>query len=310
VKDLSGNGNIELVSVVFTTGASIASGSFAGTLGGDPNSDAASNPVGALVVAADRTPFAEGDFGIAGSAIVGGGGSYVVDRLPDGTYWPFAVMETNGDVGVSPELGDAFGVYGVDFASQSGAPDSVTITGGGDLAGIDFDLFDPVALSGSVVYEGTLYPECCYSFFVGVFDTTGFDPGNPTATDPLYATEGGIPSYPEWYVNQLDQGLQPGTYYVGAYMDANFNSTPDAGDPLALYESGGSPIPLTLGIGTDILEIAIRLQDPVPGGARSFRAVTWPTAKTVADTPQQRSVRRVVDWIQQALDEQRAPLAP
>ena len=298
VEDLSGNGSTEVIAVVFTTGSSIASGSFAGALGGDPGSSAASNPTGALIVAADRTPFAEGDFGIAGSGIAGSGGSYSVGQLPDGTYWPFAVMETNGDDRMNPELGDAFGVYGVDFASQTGEPDSLTILVGSDLAGIDFDLFDPVALSGSVVYEGSMYPECCYTFFVGVFDTTGFDPGNPIASTPLYGTEGGIPNYPEWYVNQFDHGLVPGTYYVGAYMDANFNSTPDAGDPMALYESAGVPIQVTLDHGSDVLGITLRLQDPVPGRAKSLRSAAWPTTKAVAESSMQQLFRRIAAVIE------------
>ena len=293
-KDLAGNGTVDAIAVVFSTGPALANGSCAGTLAGDPSSATASNPAGALVVAADRTPFAEGALGIAGSAIAGGGGAYDVQRLPDGTYWTFAVKETNGDGRVNPETGDAFGIYGVDFAAQTGEADSVTITGGSDLTGIDFKLFDAVSLSGSVVYEGSRYPECCYTFFVGVFDTTGFDPGNPTASEPLYSTDGGIPTSPRWYINQFDQGLEPGTYYVGAYMDANHNSTLDADDPLALYESGGVPVRLTLEHGTDVLGITIHLQDPPIPGARALRPVAWPAAKTDAATPQQQAFRRLV----------------
>lgn len=309
VEDLAGNGNVDVISVNFTTGTSFANGSFAGTVAGAAFSGPASDPMGAIVVAADRPLFDADEFGIAGYDIAGRDGGYRIERLPDGTYWPFAIKETNDDGHLNPEQGDAIGVYGVDFASQSVEPDSVTIIAGGDVTGIDFAFFDPVALSGSVVYEGKRYARCCYSFFVGVFDTTGFDPGNPLASEPLYGTEGGIPDYPQWYINQFEQGLQPGTYYIGAFMDANFNRSPDAGDPMALWESAGVPVPLTLVNGSDVLDIDFRLQDPPAGLARHTRTAPWPTAPA-AETLQVRALRRAVAVLRELDQEKRTKPAP
>lgn len=309
VRDVAGNGTVGPISIVFSTGSSLATGSFSGTVSGDPASGAASDPAGTIVVAGDATPFAEGNFGVAGSDVAASGGSYSVQMLPDGTYWPFGFKETNGDGRINPELGDAFGVYGVDFAAGTGEPDSLTITGGGMVAGTGFTLFDPVSLSGSVAYEGSRYPECCYQFFVGVFDTTGFDPGNPGASEPLHSTTGGVPNDPRWYINQFDQGIVPGTYYVGAYMDANFNSMLDAEDPVALYESGGLPVAVTLEHGDDRLGIAFHLQDPVPGAGTQLR-MRWPAAKAAPDTPEQRLFRHLVSLSHRIPLPQRPAVAP
>jgi hypothetical protein len=228
------------------------------------------------VIAADRNPFGpDDDFGIGATGVAATNGDYTVANLPDGTWWPLAAMDSNGDGEIDPEKGDAIGLYGVDF--PFGEPDTV-VTSGTIVTGIDFTLFDPMAISGVVSYTGSAYPGCCYTIFVGVFDTTGFDIGG--ILEPDYGTEVFWPGDPGYAVDQFEYGLMPGTYYVGAFLDGNFNGDLDASDPAAFY-GGMTPTPLSVANGTDALDVDITLTDPPTFTAERWRqpkAVTRPKA--------------------------------
>jgi len=255
VRDLAGNGNTSVIEVVWSTGASLETGGISGTISG-PNSADATGPGGALVIAADADPFGNGDsFGIIGSDVVAGNGSYAIQHLPDGTYYPVSVLDSNHDGTLDPGSGDAVGAYGVDFQTTFD-PQPVVVTGS-VVTGIDFPLFDPSAIVGHVSYIGSAYPEG-YPFLVGAFDTTGFDINN--LGDPAFGTQGYLPGNGEYRISAWDEGLADGTYYIGAFLDINGSTTPDPGEPANFY-GGVPPTPVTVENGTDAFGIDITLDD-------------------------------------------------
>ena len=270
VTDLAGNGINGLHTVVFTTASSLAPGSIAGTITGDPGSEA-SDPTGATVIAADGRPF-ESAFNILGSTKVAGNNTYTISHLPDGFYWLLSVLDTSGDGNLDPSDGDAIGAYGADFATSDLDPDSVAVTEGSHLTGINFTMIDPSAISGTVVYTGAAKGD--YPVFVGLFDTSGFS----STDEPVAGTEAfGVEHV--WGFNTLDQLLADDTFYAGAFMDLNNNGTFDAGsDPSGFY--GGLPTPTSLNIsnGHDISGIVIPISDPAPPANASL-SQTWPAAK-------------------------------
>ena len=82
--------------ILFTTGSSFHTGSFSGTISGDPNTQA-SNPGGTVVVAADALVFDNQNFLVYGSDIAASNGTYRISTLPDDVYYPVGVMDSNGD---------------------------------------------------------------------------------------------------------------------------------------------------------------------------------------------------------------------
>lgn len=269
VRDLAGNGTTSVYQVTWSTGASLASGQFSGTLSGHPGTPAA-NPAGALVIAADSNPFGAGgdDFGIGGSGVAAGNGAYNVMYLADGWYYPIAIMDSNGDGETDPSFGDAIGAYGVDFGVDFEA-DSIQIVGGNSLTGIDFALYDAMAIVGTLSYDGIVVSSGPY--YIGVFDVAGFNINNP----PDFSTQGAWPFEPMFSLNEFDDGLAPGTYYVGAYLDANFNGTYESAvDPVGLYGGLASPTSITLGPGEDALNVDILIQDP-PSFWATRESVSW-----------------------------------
>jgi hypothetical protein len=264
VRDLAGNPLSGSTTVQFTTGTTFPTGSMSGTVAGDPGTQAA-NPAGAIVVATTNTPFSDtdDDLRINGAVTVGPTGAYSIMRLPDSWYFPFAIMDSNGDGFLEPDRGDAIGAYGVDILHQDFEVDSVEISGGNSLTGVDtFPLFDPVAIAGTVSYGGSAYQDTLayVYFYVGVFDTAGFD---PDTSSPQYVTYGeGIAYRPRYAISTLgDAGLPPGTYYVGAYMDVEFPDYDPDVDPAGWY-GGAQPVPVTVEDGMDRLDIDIELEDP------------------------------------------------
>jgi hypothetical protein len=278
IKDLAGNGNVGVIQVVWSTGGSLASGGFAGTITG-PGSAGAAGPEGAIVIAADRDPFGDDDdFGVGGTGTANASGAYTVANLPDGMYWPAAFLNTNDDGEIDPSYGDAIGAFGVIFDPMSGEPTPIIIAEGESLMDIDFEIYDPMAFAGNFSYQGTQFLGCCYDFFVGVFDTTGFQIENPG--DPVFGTDGGSwPGDGNWTLSELDHGLEAGTYYVGAYLDGNQNRQLDAGDP-AGFIGGMTPTPFTVGNGSDQLGLSITLDDSELGFAIWS---SWPGDQTVGD---------------------------
>lgn len=257
-RDLAGNGNEESFTITWTTGSALATGGFSGTIGG-PGSADAPGPGGAFVIAADRNPFGpDDDFGVGGTGAVAANGSYTVGNVPAGTWWPLGALDSNGDDIIDPGLGDAFGLYGVDFAAMTGEADTVVVSTS-VVTGIDFDLFDSSAIAGTVTYTGSAFTGG-YTLYVGAFDTTGFDPNN--IPQPDYGTAAYWPDDPSYAVSTFENGLMDGTYYVGAFLDGNDNGSLDPGEPSNLYGGAMTPTPLTIENGSDALGVDIELADP------------------------------------------------
>ena len=273
VRDLAANGFVGVKTVIFTTGSALTDGSIAGTITGDPGSGI-SDPTGATVIAPTSSPVNGGDFDIVSSTIVAANNTYTLSHLPDGDYFPFAIKDTNDDGNLDPSSGDAIGAYGIDFALGDQDPDSVIIVGGNHATGVSFPMIDPSAITGTVEYSGT-YADGFYPVFIGLFDTTGFDPSDV----PVVGTEAFYPGFVEWGFNTLDYvELVDDDYYVGAFMDVNDNGTFEQGvDPSGFY--GGFPAPTALHIsnGNDIAGIVITLTDPLT--ANSSASVAWPSTK-------------------------------
>jgi len=272
VKDLSGNGIVGVHAYVFTTGSTLASGSIAGTISGDPGS-AAADPTGATVVAVDGTPFA-GAFNILGSATVAGNDTYSIQHLADGDYYLISVLDTNHDGNIDPSNGDAVGSYGVDFANMDFSPDSVVISGGTHATNVNFKLYDPSVITGSVAYDG-VHNEG-HSVYIGIFATAGFD---PATSSPLAYTEAYWPGYPEWGVNTLDTPLPAGNYYVAAYLDVNDNTDYDpATDAAGVYGGLATPTAVHIANGNDISGIVVLMADPAPAVTATSH-VDWSSAR-------------------------------
>ncbi|HEX5133282.1 MAG TPA: Ig-like domain-containing protein [Candidatus Krumholzibacteria bacterium] len=269
-QDLAGNKNTQLYTVIFSTGATLPAGSFAGTLTGHPGS-AAADPTGALVVATTALVFDEGAFDILGSAVVKANDTYDILHLPDTVYYPFAIKDVNGDNDLDPSTGDAVGIYGVNFLTNDFEPDSVTISGGNRVTGVDFVLTDLSAITGTVSYTGT-YAGDFYTLIIALFDTTAFSPTN----FPVRYSMQSWPYDTSFRFNALDNALADGTYYVGAILDVNNSVAYEPGvDPVGLYGGIDTPIPVHIANGSDALGLNVSMTDPAPG-TRASAATTGP----------------------------------
>jgi hypothetical protein len=238
------------------------------------------------VVAADGKPFGGAEFNILGSTKVAANNTYTISHLPDGLYWLLSVLETSGDGILDPSDGDAVGAYGVNFATLDMNPDSVAVTEGSHVTGINFTMHDPSAITGTVTYTGAVKGD--YPVLVGLFDAIGFSP-----TDLPVAGTDAFGVAREWGFNTLDQPLPDGNYYVGAFMDTNTNGDLDPGEPSGFY--GGLPAPTAIHIanGNDISGIVIPISDPLTA-ANSSVNVAWPAAKHNA------AFQRMCDVVRQA----------
>ena len=310
VTDLAGNPLSGNYSMIFTTGSSLPTGGYSGTIAGDPNSTAAANPEGAMSIAFMINMIThEGDEGqppIGGIDNVASDGTYNIENLEDGTYWPGCMMDTDGNGEINPDLGDAIGMYGIDFATLEGEPepDSVIIAGGGTLTDIDFGIYDPIAIWGRVEYGGTTYSADLhmYNFYVGLFDTTAFDPGS---LNPDYGTDGQSIVYDdEFIVHEFNDGLVDGTYYIGAYLDVNYNYDYDpATDPAGFYEVGGEMAYVTVENGEDSGDgIVVVLEDPEITASLNMRAVSW-TKVSAAESRMNPRLSALIENLRRALEE-------
>ena len=267
IRDLAGNGNADVVNIVFTTGSALATGRITGTIAGDPTSNFAADPSGATAFAAYPFPFASDDFTVFGTSVVADNDTYNIPYL-DGILYVIAAFNTNGDGDIDPSKGDAIGAYGADISVGDFEPDSVTVMGG-TVAGIDFSLFDPSAIAGTITYDG-IYAEGSYSLYIGVFDVVGFDPQAP----PAWGTTASWPFDREWSIDELDDGLDEGSYYVAAFLDIGGNSVYDPGtDPAGIY-GGVTPTAIQIANGSDAVGLVVALEDPAPGSGGA--AVAWP----------------------------------
>ena len=264
IEDLAGNTNTSFIQIRFTTGSAFENGGFEGTLVGDPGSDYAVDPTGAWVFAIP----ALGPFLIAGSGIVGGNHAYDIFVLADDDYNAFSLMDSNDDGILDNNLGDAIGGYGIDFDTFDLDPDVIEITGGSDVTGIDFQLFDFSAITGMVNYTGVALGT--YYIGIGLFGTVGFDPTD----EPLFTTSTYWPDFPSWgFINYYD-GVLDASYYVGAYLDYNENATYDVGtDPIGFYGGAASPTAVSIQDGSDVNGIVITIEDPPTANATG--SVAW-----------------------------------
>jgi hypothetical protein len=308
VRDYAGNPLSGVYWVKFTTGAAFPTGGFGGTISGDPNSIAAADPEGAMVIAFMTNIFegggGDGSPPIGGIGVVGENGDYEVGFLEDGTYWPVAWMDTDGDGRLQPEYGDVIGVYGVDFGSLEGEPGSVEVSGGSVETGIDFPLYDPIAIWGRVTYGGTEYSATLqdYKYSVGIFDTSTYDPENLT---PEYGTEpNNIYGEPYFNVNEFEDGLVDGSYYIGAYLDVNGNENYDPDiDPAGFYEVDGEMTCVTVENGQDSGDgIVIVLRDPETPGLRGVSKGVW-LKPAISEGAVRPALREAIDRIKRALEE-------
>ncbi len=312
VRDLAGNPLSGNYSMSFTTGSSLPTGGYSGTIAGDPHSTAASSPEGAMSIAFLVNMMGyeeEGPPPIAGVDNVAANGTYSIEHLGDGTYWPGVMMDTDGNGEINPDYGDAIGIYGIDFATLEGEPepDSVEVTGGATIEDIDFGIYDPIAIWGRVEYGGSLYTADLetYDYYVGLFDTTGFD---PEILEPDYGTNpSNIVWDDEFRFHEFNDGLVEGSYYIGAYLDVNYNGDYDpATDPAGFYEFDSDLIPVTVENGEDSGDgIVVILQDPEPTTPRAVSAVSW-TKASAAGSRMSPRLRAILDALKRSLEEGRS----
>jgi hypothetical protein len=256
------NGNTgKLCTLTFTTGSTITSGGFSGTITGDPNSADANNPQGGLVFAG---PLSAYDIFTSVVTQVGQGGAYTIPHLPAKTYFPFYIMDSNHDRLYQPGFGDAIGIYGVNLL-ESDPPQAVTVSST-VISGINFKIHDPSAIYGELAYGGR-YGGFMY---VGLFATENFDPATST---PVLSVLADAPGLWDYVINSLETPIPPGTYYVAAFLDTNENHAFDYGlDPLGVY-GGDAPIAVDLSHGKDASNANFELKDPVTPANGS--SVSW-----------------------------------
>jgi len=280
VKDLAGNPLADGETVIFSTGSSLPMGSFSGTVAGDATSPDAMNPAGAIVVAflVSIDDFDDYDDGPpqGGTGIVNASGVYTISNLADAVYFPMGILDSNGDGFVDPELGDAVGVYGVDFLQADLEVDSVAISGGSAVGDIDFQLFDPVAIAGTVTYGGTIHAGelAYYQYYVGAFSVATFDTSQGIPESDFSTNGRMIAEEPNYVLSQFNDRMEPGSWYIGGFMDVNYNFDYDPDiDPAGFYMNGGDFGEVTVTDGHDELAIDIILLDPAAGASPS--AGSW-----------------------------------
>jgi methionine-rich copper-binding protein CopC len=287
-KDLAGNGNTSYMQIRFSTGATLATGSFAGDVAGDPESDFAQNSAGARVFAVVGSLEDFGNLEVAGSTTVTAYYDYDLRNLADGDFYALAIKNTNNDGLLDPIHGDAFGAFGVDFTGLDTEADTVSIAGGNRVTGIDFPLYDPSAIGGTISYDGA-YAGGEHFVGVGLFIAETFDPMSPT---PDFTTDVSWPDATEWVFIDLEHGFPDDTYYVGAFLDANDNFNYDPSDPIGIYGGLAAPTEINILDGSDRTGIVITLSDPL---ARSATAsVRWQTQPKRALPAWLRSVSSVI----------------
>jgi hypothetical protein len=306
VKDMAGNPLSGGASASFTTGSALPSGAFSGILAGDPGSIPASDPVGALMIAymigLDESDELDGTPPAGGSSTVGAMGVYTVSHLPDDVYYPFSILDSNGDGIVDPMMGDAVGVLGVDYAAGDLDYDSITVAGGNAISDVDFSLYDYAAIMGTVSYEGTVHILTLpgYRYTVGAFDTATFDTTGGLPAPDFFNEGDWIIQNPDYVLSEYEDSLQPGTYYIGAYLDTDDNGEYDEGiDLITFHTNGSSLLPVTVRGGNDQFDIDMVFEDPV---IRSpFPAVHWPAGRP-AMSPEKARFKRFLENALNGLD--------
>lgn len=267
MRDAAGNAGVQLFTLTFSTGQDLATGSLLGKITGDPNSARAADPTGGLVFAGVQSAY---DLYTSVVGMVGATNSYEIPRLAEGEYFPFYVMDSNGDHLFQPNYGDAIGIYGVTNWDANQPPATVYV-GRAPVSNVSFRIFDPSAVYGLISYDGLRSG----AMYVGLFATDGFDPMTSVPVVTNIAEWNGTWDY---IINSLVNGPIPnGTYYVAAYLDADRNGVFDpANDPMGVY-GGATPVAVELSHGKDAPGASIVLKDPVL--AANANAVRWPLAR-------------------------------
>ncbi len=261
--DLAGN-ELAAVAIHFTTGNQLERGGIAGRVTADDQSDYGSDLTGTFVVAEGEMLETEG-WDLASL-----NGAYDIRYLPDDDYFVFAVLESNGDPdNLDPFFGDTFGIFGLDIRHGDYDEELLTVSGGARLTGRNFPLIDLSAVTGSVFYSG-IYEGEFHDIEVGLFETASFDPEMPDYT--VYADPG------FYFLSYFDMPAE-GTFFLGAYVDANDNFAYDAGiDPVGFY-GDETLIELEIKNGSDFNGILLFVQDPSPGAKTATSTSAWPVRK-------------------------------
>jgi len=121
--------------ILFTTGSNLGTGSVSGTVNYPGN-----DPTGTLVVLFDANPFeSENSFCTNGTVVSGSSGSYTIDYVEAGTYWPVAIknfyINREGDLEIEP--GTALGFF--DFNGDT-RPDSIVVAPGASVSNVNISL--------------------------------------------------------------------------------------------------------------------------------------------------------------------------
>jgi hypothetical protein len=195
-------------------------------------------------------------------------------------------------------------MYGVEFDAFDFEPDTVVVSGGGHVGNVNFELFDFSAVSGTVSYVGSAHggEVGFHSYYVGMFDASGFDPSSDPIPEPDYGTDGdNLLSDPEFVLSELDDDISAGTYYFGAFFDLNDDGMFDEDtEPAGFYSVGGQPATVTLQGGNDVTGIDINMEDATGGGGGAGSAtVAWSGAKK--DSERTADARRLLKALKQAL---------
>jgi hypothetical protein len=268
MRDFAGNVSTQLFTLVFSTGNALKTGRFSGTITGDADSPAASDPAGALVFAGPTSPY---DLFTSVVAMVGPNRAYEFQHLPGATYFPFCVKDSNHDGLFQPAYGDAIGIYGITDWWASQPPLTVSISDAPPVSAIDFTLYDPTAVYGLINYDTSIEA----LIRVGLFDTSNFDPATSVPVVSIVAQLNGTWDY---IINSLDTGpIADGAYYVAAYRDSNNNGFFDPSvDPFGVY-GGATPVASHVGNGEDTPNANLDLEIlAIPAHARAIR---WPDAR-------------------------------
>jgi hypothetical protein len=207
-------------SLTFSTGSSIATGAISGTISDDPDSpydDVIENTIVALFTENVFSETSTSDAEPINVVDVESSGAYHFSFLEDETYWLIALQDTNGDGTIDElQMGDAIGAY-----PNTSAMDSVTITGSA-VSNVDFELYDPEAITGELAYAGawtgelqTLESELTLYAFVGDFAISG----------EMYMTNdsGAIGTSADPEVNYYDGDSMTWIYFLNPFFEPDLS---------------------------------------------------------------------------------------
>ncbi len=187
-----------------------------------------------------------------------GAGPYIVLDVPEGNYILIAFQDQDGNL--IPSVDDLMGFYGEGF------PEVLEVTG--NVSNLDIEVA-PLPFS---TITGLL--SCPAGYTAPTYILAATDPEfNDIAHFSIPLTLDGNAEYTLF--------VDPGQYYVMAYLDADFNFNPSADDPQAYYGAPGTPalvtvssspaenidLPMTVaGSGAVSIDLTYVFGSPVPAG--------------------------------------------